>query len=302
MKSSLLKINSWNVQLKSDTPELNRVVHSRIDPLFWRKYDARRTNIKIEFKQTLNRTMREMPLGKLYEGSHPARGDMKVTAHPKMGNESWLYHVGFLQPLSVALLAFRSTLVHAGLVAKNGEGVLIVGQSGAGKSTLSLLCALGEYELFSDEHTIATLSSGNVIARPFYGPVAVAKHSLQHLPKGAAEARWDGRRKKYLISEGFNVAPTNSRCRITKVIFPSFSIRTKLSVEKLSAGEAMRLLLGDEYVGMSTISGLKSFTKTHLKILEGLALKADCYQMRYGLRDVRNIPNIIGALGENSVG
>src|SRR6185295_16950192 len=68
-----------------------------------------------------------------------------------------LYHAGLLRPISQLLHRWGATLVHAALLARDGSGVLIVGESGCGKSTLSLALMRQGYAYFSDEHPVLAL-------------------------------------------------------------------------------------------------------------------------------------------------
>jgi hypothetical protein len=65
-----------------------------------------------------------------------------------------LYELGKpLQPLLFAWLSDRHVVpVHAGLVSRNGVGVLLGGAGGSGKTTTSLLCARGGFDYLGDDY------------------------------------------------------------------------------------------------------------------------------------------------------
>ena len=65
-----------------------------------------------------------------------------------------LYELGKpLQPLLFAWLSDRQVVpVHAGLVSRNGVGILLGGAGGSGKTTTSLLCARAGFDYLGDDY------------------------------------------------------------------------------------------------------------------------------------------------------
>jgi hypothetical protein len=68
------------------------------------------------------------------------------------------------KPLGVALTIWASDLgllaLHAGLVARDGAGVLFAGPSGSGKSTCALACGAAGFEFLADDFVLADPASG----------------------------------------------------------------------------------------------------------------------------------------------
>jgi HprK-related kinase A len=63
---------------------------------------------------------------------------------------------------------FPNLLLHGGVLERDGDALIIVGESGAGKSTLSAALCLNGWRLLSDELTIISATDGSLtgLARP----------------------------------------------------------------------------------------------------------------------------------------
>ena len=74
--------------------------------------------------------------------------------------------------------------LHAGLVARDGKGVLFIGQSGSGKSTCTLACALDGYDFLGDDHNgLEMARDGRCTGHSFYNAVRIGPKHLEHFPE-----------------------------------------------------------------------------------------------------------------------
>ena len=74
--------------------------------------------------------------------------------------------------------------LHAGLVARDGKGVLFIGQSGSGKSTCTLACALDGFDYLGDDHNgLEMTGDGRCIGHSFYNAARIGPKHLEHFPE-----------------------------------------------------------------------------------------------------------------------
>ena len=74
-------------------------------------------------------------------------------------------------------------VVHAGLVAENGCGVLLAGETGQGKSTTVLSCLTGGLDFLSDDHVwIEADSNGGFIGHALYASVNLRSRQFDSFP------------------------------------------------------------------------------------------------------------------------
>ncbi|MGH7571508.1 MAG: hypothetical protein ACREMK_06660 [Gemmatimonadota bacterium] len=67
-----------------------------------------------------------------------------------------------LQPLLFAWFSARDLVpVHAGLVSRGGQGILLGGAGGSGKTTTSLLCARAEFAYLGDDYIVVPPANGS---------------------------------------------------------------------------------------------------------------------------------------------
>lgn len=66
--------------------------------------------------------------------------------------------------------------LHAGVVARNGQAVVMPGIPGAGKSTLCALLGLSGWRVLSDEHALIIRGTNQVV--PLYRPVSLKNESI----------------------------------------------------------------------------------------------------------------------------
>lgn len=95
------------------------------------------------------------------------------------------YELG--RPLHTELLQWHRDhdllAVHAGLVARQGEGVLFGGPGGSGKSTVALTCLLAGYEYLADDYVgIERGSPGGYVGHSLYCSTHVDPEHLRRFP------------------------------------------------------------------------------------------------------------------------
>lgn len=213
---------------------------------------------------------------------------------------NWIYHGAFLNPFSLWLRKDKSMLMHGALLEKNKKGILLLGPSGSGKSTLSLLCVQKGYRYYSDEHPILSLTpKGRIRGRSFFSIVRVPPRSADAFGDLKNAMAWSKTQKKYFLNLE-KIYPQNffgRECTLSAVIFPRFSRRAAFSVKKVPFREAFQELCRDEYsLGLIKKEREESLRKNQLEVIFHLIKSVKVYRMRYGIKDLQEIPELIERL------
>ncbi len=150
---------------------------------------------------------RTWPLG---SGSISASGDRSVVGYDRIGSRTWiqraegrlicavgdarhlsLYERGkpFHLMLSVWLGDLGMQLIHAGLVARGGEGALLCGAGGSGKSNAALSCLEGGLTYLADDYVgLEELPDGSFVGHSLFGSGWLEAHDLPRFPRLAGHA------------------------------------------------------------------------------------------------------------------
>lgn len=132
-------------------------------------------------------------------------------------------------------------MLHAGLVSKQGRGMLLCGQSGAGKSSLAAWFLTQGWNYRGDEQSYAGTDWEGFV-RPF-----CFRQSWEALfPEAAKRADWvaEGRGQTLVSPSAFGwQAPAERAVRPGVLLFPEYRAGAAFSCERLPAGQvAMQLV------------------------------------------------------------
>jgi hypothetical protein len=83
-------------------------------------------------------------------------------------------------------------VVHAGMVAIDGDGLLIAGPGGSGKSTVALACAGAGFAYLADDYVGLAHQDGAYTGHSVYCSSHVDAQHIGHFPAAAAAARRSG--------------------------------------------------------------------------------------------------------------
>jgi hypothetical protein len=179
-------------------------------------------------------------------------------------------------------------VMHAGLVARDGAGLLLAGESGQGKSTSALSCLLGGMDFLSDDHVWLERAGPAFVGHALYASVNVRPAHLRSFPSLAAHAIGGRVEEKSLV-----------------FLHPLFPSRIKPSVEiravvlpRIVRGEKSRFrpaVKADAAVAMVRGSLVEwSFKRMpsaaeRFQCLAGLAEAVPCFHVELG-QDLTDIP------------
>jgi hypothetical protein len=116
-------------------------------------------------------------------------------------------------------------VIHAGLVSRRGQGVLLAGPSGSGKSTTALACLQGGFGYLADDHCgLQNLGQGTFVGHSLYASARLAPEHVSRfrlLERNAVcESRPD--EKALLLFEGALTEQLERQVPITLLILPRY--------------------------------------------------------------------------------
>lgn len=127
-------------------------------------------------------------------------------------------------PLRFWLRSLGRRVLHAGLVARDGAGVLIGGPAGAGKSTLSLACLDAGFDFLSDDKiALEPLAPGVFVGHRLYRSILASVDMLRHFPHLAPHAdrlETDALNKAILMASDLFPGRIATSSRIEALVLP----------------------------------------------------------------------------------
>jgi HprK-related kinase A len=169
--------------------------------------------------------------------------------------------------------------IHAAIVAKGNEALLLPGFPGAGKSTLcAALVFLDHWRLLSDELALLDPDSGNLSPHP--RPINLKNHSIDIVsgfPGTRVGPRYLDTRKGTIAlaappEDSICLAEQPARCRW--VVFPTFVPEGDGWCEEISRAESFALIAEQSF-------NKDRMGETGFKALCRMLAEADCYQIGY---------------------
>jgi HprK-related kinase A len=152
-------------------------------------------------------------------------------------------------------------VIHAAVVEKNGQAVIMPGTPGSGKSTLcAALVNLAGWRLLSDELTLIDLSTGMVLPNP--RPLSLKNQSIQIIRELCPELYCStivkdtikGRVALFRPSAD-SVRRVDQPARASLVLFPKFEPGARFELNEISKGRAF-LELANHSFNYSTLGEL----------------------------------------------
>ena len=173
-------------------------------------------------------------------------------------------------------------LIHAAVVEKNGQVIIMPGSPGAGKSTLcAALVTAGGWTLFSDELALIDPITGQVLANP--RPVSLKNKSIdiiQNLAPNATFSPFVSDTIKGTVAhmkpEGlnFNDFDLEQSGKAAYIIFPKFQMDKQTQLCKVSVGNAFIRMAENSF--NYHVLGQKGFSALSL-----LMEQVKCYDYLY---------------------
>jgi hypothetical protein len=202
-------------------------------------------------------------------------------AHIEVGTELLATLEWAIASIAVEVLGEGYLLLHAGVVARNGQAILLPGVSGSGKSTLTAGLAGAGFQLGSDE--VAVLDPLTLEVLPFVRGICVKEGSRAPLAStypslltDVPHHRFGGEEVWYLgpAADSWLPAPTPVR----SIVVPRYAKDAETSLEPLSRSATLQILLQQSF----SVPKHGSFG---IGTLTDLLHDVECYRLTMGSLD-----------------
>jgi len=199
-----------------------------------------------------------------------------------------------LQPLLLAWLSDRDVVpVHAGLIGRNGAGLLLGGVGGSGKTTTSLLCAKAGFEYLGDDY-IGLFEDGT---ERFWGTSLYSSTWLEpaHLRRFPWLERYairgtEREEKRLVLLSGVERVRLGNELEIRALVLPRVSGREETTFRPVSRGRAVLRLAPSSVLQLPFVEAERA-----LERMTALARSVPAYELDLGT-DMDGIPGQVDAI------
>lgn len=184
-------------------------------------------------------------------------------------------------------------LMHAGLVARHGRGILIGGAGGAGKSTTSVACLLGGFDFLGDDRVGLEKRGGSFVGHSIFGSTMMfADHLARFAPlrrHAVAPRHAQDRKPVVFLAEACGERMARS-VQIEAVVLPRFVSGRRDSLTRPAPKAATLLSIAPSSVVFPLGPGRAGMTRA-----ADLLRAAPGYFLETG-EDLSAIPDCLGRL------
>ena len=194
------------------------------------------------------------------------------------------------KPLSRLLLEWSNDrniqVVHAGLVAKDGYGILFVAKSGSGKSTASLACLCAGMDYVGEDFIgLEQIQDGSFVGHSLYNSVFLESGHIKrfpelsrHIVKGAAHEE----KSVIILSQVFPERLVRTAA-IEAIVLPQVTHQAEPTVQKVPRSQALLGMAPSSLIEIPS-RGMQGFSK-----LAALVERVPAYALHLG-RNIDSIP------------
>lgn len=185
-------------------------------------------------------------------------------------------------PLAVWHLDRGIPLIHAGVVARHGRGVLFPGKGGSGKTTASLSCALAGYDYVGDDCVGVDLGmQRHVIAHSVFGSANVAPHHLSRFPSlvpHAIAGTMPDEDKHLVLLRPLLPRPLSRLATVRAIVMPTIAGHAATRLVPATRADALRTL------APSTLLFFPGAAAGQMAFLAELVAAVPCYRLEMSPR------------------
>lgn len=203
------------------------------------------------------------------------------------------------KPFARALLNWYNDrdvqVIHAGLVAHGGQGVLLAGRSGSGKSTSTLACALGGLAFLGEDYVaLESRGDGRFVGHSVYNSVFLDSTHLRRFDGLAAHAvhgRPPQEAKSVVLLAQVAPDAMAREATIRALVFPRVGEGAEAALAPMSRPEALLALAPSSLLQIPN----RQLGRAGFGRLAQLVERLPCYRMSVG-EDLASIPRCLAPL------
>jgi hypothetical protein len=214
-----------------------------------------------------------------------------------VGCAVWNEHISVYErgkPMTRPLVVWHNDrdvqIVHAGLVAQGGAGVLFAGRSGAGKSTCALACLAAGFDYVSEDYVAVETAADGFLGHSVYSSVFLDREHLGRFPHLVRHAITAGASEKSLVLLG-DVDPRRL-ARIVPIRAVAFPRVANLSASRIRPASRREALLT---LAPGSLLALPNTGVGALDLLGRLVERLPSYWLELG-RDLKTIPERVSEI------
>ena len=186
-------------------------------------------------------------------------------------------------------------VIHTGLVARAGTGVLLAGKSGSGKSTSTLVSVMAGLQYLSEDYVgLEAFADGTFVGHSVYGSVFLYSDHLRYftgLARHAIHGRPPQEEKSVVLLAQIFPERLARSAHIRAVVFPRVAEQAEARLEPMSKGAALLALAPSSLLQIPNRQlGAAGFDR-----LAQVVERLPCFQMSVG-RDFASIPRRLDEL------
>jgi HprK-related kinase A len=177
----------------------------------------------------------------------------------------------------------RFLLVHAAVLERQGQAVVMPGPSGVGKSTLCAALVARGWRLLSDE--VAMIRPADGLLQPYPRPISLKNESIEMIARMMPDAhfsrRFDGTTKgtvAFMRAPPQAIARADVPARPRVVVFPKYTARAPVEIAPLERAQSFMRLVDHS-------SNYLTLLETGFDTLASLVETCDHYALSYGALD-----------------
>jgi hypothetical protein len=171
--------------------------------------------------------------------------------------------------------------IHAAVVSRNGQGILIAGHKSQGKTTTALFLTQAGWRIVSDDISLLAKQNGNVTITGFRRKCSIRRDVVRFLPKLEPMLRTLKPNKfgKFEFDPS-RIFPTayEERVQIRYILFPEILDETRARLEGISQSQALMRL--GSYTGTFVVDDI--MLKRQFEILLDLLKNAQSFRLYIG--------------------
>lgn len=181
---------------------------------------------------------------------------------------------------TIASRALGYLVLHAAVLARGDDAIILPGFPGAGKSTLcASLCHLADWRLFSDELAILDPDSGQLVPNP--RPINLKNQSIDIVsafPGARLGPNYHDTRKgivAHAAAPTLSIAQSERPGRPRWLVFPRYQAGTTASIEPMTRAEAFALIQEQSF-------NRERMGDVGFRALCDMLSQVACYRIDYG--------------------